>query len=171
MYRLTEQNLQEESGAEMLGATRRRLRLVHILRSNCLLFAVLAIAAVCIAQRISLGEFHLNFDESLHAMSGYFFLDVARDLPFSHPGRYAQLYYAHYPAISGLIHWPPVFYLCEALSFRVFGPSVASARFTVLCFSLFGIFFWYRMVKGFLGEWPAAFSSLAFSLVPSMFVV
>jgi hypothetical protein len=168
MCQITEQKLQEGSGAEVLSATSRKLRLVHILRSNYLLFAVLAIAAACIAHRISLGEFHLNFDESLHGMSGYFFLDAARDLPFSHPGRYAQLYYAHYPAISGLIHWPPVFYLCEALSFRVFGPSVESARFTVLCFSLFGIFFWYRLVKGFLGEWPAAFSSLAFSLVPSM---
>lgn len=113
MCQITEQKLQEGSGAEALSATSRTLRLVHILRSNYLLFAVLAIAAACIAHRISLGEFHLNFDESLHAMSGYFFLDVARDLPFSHPGRYAQLYYAHYPAISGLIHWPPVFYLAR----------------------------------------------------------
>ena len=168
MCQITEQNLREGSGAEMLSATHRKSRLVHILRSNCVLFAVLAIAAACIAHRISLGEFHLNFDESLHAMSGYFFLDFARDLPLSHPVRYAQLYYAHYPALSGLIHWPPFFYLCEALSFGVFGPSVESARFTVLCFSLLGIFFWFGLVKKFLGQWPAAFSVLMGSLVPSM---
>jgi hypothetical protein len=168
MHRLTEQNLQEGSGSELLGATRGKSRLVRILRSNYLLFAVLAIVAACIAHRISLGEFHLNFDESIHAMSGYFFLDFARELPLSHPARYAYLYYAHYPALGGLIHWPPAFYVCEALAFGVFGPSVASARFTVLCFSLLGIFFWYRLVKRFLGEWPAAFSSLMFALVPSM---
>ena len=67
-------------GSRDVSATHRKSRLVHILRSNCVLFAVLAIAAACIAHRISLGEFHLNFDESLHAMSGYFFLDFARDL-------------------------------------------------------------------------------------------
>jgi hypothetical protein len=168
MHRLTEQNLQEGSGSELLGATRGKSRLVRILRSYYLLFAVLAIVAACIAHRISLGEFHINFDESLHAMSGYFFLDFFRELPLLHPARYAHLYYAHYPALSGLIHWPPVFYVCEALAFGVFGPSVASARFTVLCFSLLGVFFWYRLVKRFLGEWPAAFSALMFALVPSM---
>ena len=168
MHRLTDQNLQEGSGSELLGATRQKSRLLQILRPYYLLFAVLAIAAACIAHRISIGEFHVNFDESLHAMSGYFFLDFARDLPLSHPVRYAQLYYAHYPALSGLIHWPPAFYICEALAFGIFGPSVVSARLTVLCFSLLGIVFWYRLVKRFLGEWPAAFSSLLFSLVPSM---
>ena len=75
MHRLTEQNLQEGSGSELLGATRGKSRLVRILRSYYLLFAVLAIVAACIAHRISLGEFHINFDESLHAMSGYFFLE------------------------------------------------------------------------------------------------
>jgi hypothetical protein len=128
----------------------------------------MAVAAACIAHRISLGEFHLNFDESLHAMSGYFFLDFARELPLSHPVRYAQVYYAHYPALSGLIHWPPAFYVCEALFFGIFGPSAVSARLTVLCFSLIGIVFWYRLAKNFLGEWPAAFSALAFALAPPM---
>jgi hypothetical protein len=143
-------------------------RILSAVSSNILLVAVLAIVAVCIAHGISIGEFHLNFDESLHAMSGYFFFDFARELPLRHPMQYAQLYYCHYPALSGLIHWPPVFYICEAISFLIFGPSVQSARATVLAFSLVGIFFWYRMVLGFLGKWAAAFSSLAFALVPAM---
>jgi hypothetical protein len=168
MQRPTEQNLQERTGSQLSGSTRPELRLVHILRSYRLLFVVLAIAAACIAHRISLGEFHLNFDESLHAMSGYFFLDFARELPLSHPAHYAQLYYAHYPALSGLIHWPPLFYFCEALLFGIFGPSVVSARLTVLCFSLFGMFFWFRLARQFLGQWPAALSTLLFSLLPPM---
>jgi hypothetical protein len=153
---------------ELLSSPPIKSRLYLALRSSRLLLLVLAICAACIAHRISIGEFHLNFDESLHAMSGYFFLDFFRELPLSHPFRYAQIYYVHYPALSGLIHWPPLFYICEALSFAIFGTSAMSARLTVLGFSLVGIFYWYRLVKSLLGEWPAAFSTVVAFLVPSL---
>jgi hypothetical protein len=168
MHQLADSNLETAPEVQLPDSPPFKSRLVRALQANRLLFLVLAICAACIAHRISVGEFHLNFDESLHAMSGFFFLDFARDLPLSHPVRYAQLYYAHYPALSGLVHWPPGFYLCEALSFGIFGPSAASARLTVLGFSLLGIFYWYRLVKDLLGVWPAAFSSLAAFLVPSL---
>jgi hypothetical protein len=168
MHQPAELDAATRTQAELSAQPRGKSGLLRLLRTNRLLVVVLAIATVCIAHRISVGEFHINFDESIHAMSGYFFLDFARELPLSHPVAYAQLYYAHYPALSGLVHWPPVFYVCEALSFGIFGPSVASARFTVLCFSLLGIVFWFRLIRTFLGEWPAAFSSLMAALVPSL---
>lgn len=167
MQQITE--VEPEHAREAVSpAVPRPSQILSAASSTILLVAVLAIIATCIAHGISVGEFHLNFDESLHAMSGYFFFDFARELPLRHPMQYAQLYYCHYPALSGLIHWPPVFYMCEAISFLLFGPSVVSARATVLIFSLIGIFFWYRMVQGFLGKWAAAFSSLIFALVPAM---
>ncbi len=168
MHGTTEQDLESRSGTEFAASARPLSRRVRVLRPYYPLFAVLAAVAACIAHGISRGEFHLNFDESLHAMSGYFFLDFFRELPLSHPFRYAQVYYAHYPALSGLIHWPPVFYICQAMFFGIFGPSVESARLTVLCFSLLGVFFWYRLARKFLGEWAAAFSSLAFALTTPM---
>jgi hypothetical protein len=168
MHRLADSDLETAPELPLPGPLPLKSRLYRALQANRLLWLVLAICAACIAHRISLGEFHLNFDESLHAMSGFFFLDFFRDLPLSHPVRYAQLYYAHYPALSGLVHWPPGFYLCEALFFRIFGPSAASARLTVLGFSVLGIVYWYRLVESLLGKWPAAFSSLVAFLVPAL---
>ena len=49
---------------------------------------------------------------------------IAQGFPSS-PTAFAQNYYAHYPKV-GLGHWPPAFYIVEALWMLVFGDSIAS---------------------------------------------
>jgi hypothetical protein len=142
--------------------------LLRRVRDNRILLAVLAISVACIAHGIRVGEFNINVDETLHAMTGVFVLDFFRDLPLSHPVQYAYTYYAHYPALSGILHWPPLFYMVEGLVFALLGPSVESARITVLLFALTGIYFWFQLVKGLQDEWTAAVSSLMVALLPSM---
>ena len=69
------------------------------------------------------------------------------DHPFRHPVAYTYLYYVHYPALSGVLHWPPLFYLWEGLVFLVLGASVVTARISILLLAAVALWVWFRMVE------------------------
>ena len=71
-------------------------------------------------------------DAPRHAMNGFFVWDWLRAFPVN-PLDFAVRYYARYPVISPATY-PPLFYVVEGLSFRVFGPSpfVAKSLITML---------------------------------------
>jgi len=137
-------------------------------RSYALLVCVLTLSTVVIVRGIHTGEFSYNVDETQHAMTGVFVSDLVRDHPLSHPIDYAYQYYAQYPALSGVIHWPPLFYLAEGVSFLLLGPTVVAARLTILEFALLGITFWYLLVRELQNEWMAAAACLLLACLPSL---
>jgi len=137
-------------------------------RSTGLLLCVLVIAMVAILRGIRVGEFSYNVDEAQHAVTGLYVADLVRDHPFAHPVEYTYRYYAQYPALSGIIHWPPLFYCFEGLFFLVLGPTVVAARLAILFFALLGLVFWFLLVRELLGEWAAAFSTALLALLPSV---
>ncbi len=136
--------------------------------ANVFLLLTLALVIPIITHGISKGEFDYNVDESQHAASGIFFASLTKDLPIAHPVQYAYAYYAQYPALSGVIHWPPIFYVTEGIVFRLFGASVATARLTILLFAILGCVFWFRLVNNIQGKWAAALSTIVFALLPSV---
>jgi hypothetical protein len=137
-------------------------------RSTGLLLGVLVLATAAILHGIRVGEFSYNVDESQHAMTGLYIADLVRDHPFTHPVEYTYRYYAQYPALSGIIHWPPLFYCVEGLVFLVLGPTVLAARLAILFFALPGLVFWFLLVRELLNEWAAAFSAALLALLPSV---
>jgi Dolichyl-phosphate-mannose-protein mannosyltransferase len=137
-------------------------------RSTGLLLCVLAIAVVAILRGIRVGEFSYNVDEAQHAVTGLYVADLVRDHPFAHPVEYTYRYYAQYPALSGIIHWPPLFYCFEGLFFLVLGPTVVAARLAILFFALIGSVFWFVLVRELLNEWAAAFSAALLALLPAV---
>ncbi|MGD1215575.1 MAG: glycosyltransferase family 39 protein [Terriglobales bacterium] len=137
-------------------------------RSTGLLLCVLVIAMVAILRGIRVGEFSYNADEAQHAVTGLYVADLVRDHPFAHPVEYTYRYYAQYPALSGVVHWPPLFYCFEGLFFLVLGPTVVAARLAILFFALLGLVFWFLLVRELLGEWAAAFSTALLALLPSV---
>ncbi len=126
-----------------------------------------AIALVCImaGRDIRTGEFDYNIDEAQHAVTGLFVADALHDLPLRHPVQYAYTYYAQYPAVA-ILHWPPLFYLCEGLSFLLFGPSVVSARLTVIFFSVLLLYQWFLLVEELQDSYTAAISTAVLGLLP-----
>lgn len=132
---------------------------------------VAAIALVCIiaARHIWLGEFDYNVDEAQHAVTGLFVADALHDLPLRHPVQYAYTYYAQYPAVA-ILHWPPLFYLFEALSFILFGASAASARLTVICFTVLLLYEWFLLVEELQDSYTAAICTAVLGLLPTMMV-
>jgi len=68
------------------------------------------------------GDFGANPDEPSHYINGLLIRDYIGGMSFEHPMRYAENYYLHYPKVA-LGHWPPVFYVFEALWMQVFSVS------------------------------------------------
>jgi dolichyl-phosphate-mannose-protein mannosyltransferase len=137
-------------------------------RSYALLASVLVLSTVVIVHGIHTGEFSYNVDESQHAMTGLFAADFMRNHPLAHPVEYAYQYYVQYPALSGVIHWPPLFYGFEGLSFLLSGPTVVAARLTILGFALVAITFWFCLVRELQNEWMAAAAGLLLACAPSV---
>jgi Dolichyl-phosphate-mannose-protein mannosyltransferase len=137
-------------------------------RSTGLLFCVLVIVTVTILRGVRVGEFSYNVDETQHAVTGLYVADLVRDHPVTHPIEYTYRYYAQYPALSGVIHWPPLFYCFEGLFFLILGPTVLAARLTVLFFALLGSVFWFLLVRELMNEWAAAFSAVWLALLPTV---
>ncbi len=133
------------------------------------MFGALLAATILIAHGIQTGEFNLNVDESFNAFTGLFFADFFRHLPLAHPVQYTYLYYAHYPAIE-LLHWPPLLHAVEGVVFLLFGPSVLTARLTVLAFALFGLVFWFKLVAELENRWAAFLSTILLALLPQVLV-
>jgi len=130
-----------------------------------------AIALVCViaARNISRGEFDYYVDEAQHAVTGLFVADALRDLPLTHPLQYAYTYYAQYPAVA-ILHWPPLFYVFEGLSFLLLGPSAVAARLTVTLFTVVLLYQWFRLVEDWQDSFTAAVSTAALGLLPMVMV-
>ncbi len=130
-----------------------------------LLLGSIALVCVMACHNIGKGEFDYYIDEAQHAVTGLFVADFLHDLPLRHPVQYAYLYYAQYPAVA-ILHWPPLFYLFEGLSFLLLGPSVVSARLTVILFSVVLLYQWFLLVEELQDSYTAAISTAVLGLLP-----
>jgi len=128
-----------------------------------------AITLVCtvVCRDIRTGEFDYNVDEAQHAVTGLFVADFIRDLPLRHPIQYTYSYYAQYPAV-GIVHWPPLFYVFEGLSFLLLGPTVFAARLTVLLFLVLLLYQWFSLVEDWQDSYSAAVCTAILGLLPML---
>ncbi len=140
---------------------RRALRtLVPIL----LLLAILLI----LARHIGKGEFSYNVDETQHAFTGVYIADLIHDHPIGHLVEYTYIYYGRYPALAGIIYYPPLFHVCEGLVFLLLGPSVVTARLTILLFAFVGLWFWYRLIEELHSRSAAILATVLLAFTPCM---
>jgi len=139
-------------------------RFARPLRWFALLAAILLVCVMA-CREIRIGEFDYYIDEAQHAVTGLFVADAIRDLPLRHPLQYAYSYYAQYPSVA-ILHWPPLFYLFESVSFLVLGPSVVSARLTVVFFSIVMLYQWFLLVEELQDSFTAAISTAVLGLLP-----
>jgi hypothetical protein len=134
-----------------------------------LLAAAIALVCLMAARDIHTGEFDYNVDEAQHAVTGLFMADALRDLPLRHPVQYAYRYYAQYPAVA-ILHWPPLFYVFEGMSFMLFGASVVSARVTVILFAVVLLYEWFLLVEELQDSYTAGICTAVLGLLPMMLV-
>ena len=70
-------------------------------------------------------EFGGASDEATHYVTGLLVRDYLASLKFSAPMKFAEDYYLHYPQIA-LGHWPPIFYVVQAMWTLPFSPARGS---------------------------------------------
>lgn len=128
---------------------------------SCLL--VLGLASLLVLWTINDGELGGIPDTYAHTMIGVFFADFIREGAFLNPLQkimdYVWNYYAHYNNIS-LLHWPHLFHLVEGLFFLTFGISDTVARLVTYFFFLFGLTYFYRLLRLMFDDWTAFLASL-----------
>jgi len=137
------------------------------MRRLLLLSLSLALVTAVLLRGIDKGEFSENVDETVHAATGLYVASFIHDLPLRHPVQYTYRYYAQYPSL-GVVMYPPLFYIAEGVVFSILGPSVVSARLTVMFFALFGLYFWFKLVSELEDEYTAALSTVLLAFLPSV---
>jgi GT2 family glycosyltransferase len=145
----------------LVGVERRRDRWV----------AVAAVASVCLVVGLQIAggayraEFDADPDESVHFVSGLMVYDYIVALPRGNPIVWAEQYYLHYPKVA-IGHWPPGFYIVEALWWLMLPPS----RWSVLCLeaalaSMAALVF-YRIARTLGQPWLALGATLLLLATP-----
>jgi len=107
-------------------------------------------------------------DMARFLMNGVFIHDLFVDRPlagWSQFLEYTQLYYARYPALS-LGHHPVLLPLLEALSFAVFGISVAAGRLVPLVSFIAAVVFLHELVRRRYGRAAAFAAATLFATSP-----
>jgi hypothetical protein len=99
-------------------------RIAMFLKNQLFCFSIFFTVAVTLSwQR---GSFHAEFcdfsDESPHYVTGLMVRDYLASGASTPPMHYAENYYHHYPKVA-LGHWPPMFYVVEALWMLIFSVS------------------------------------------------
>jgi 4-amino-4-deoxy-L-arabinose transferase-like glycosyltransferase len=67
-----------------------------------------------------------NPDEAAHFVTGLMSRDYLLHFPWGAPMPFAENFYSAYPMVA-IGHWPPLFYLAQALWMTMFGATVTSA--------------------------------------------
>lgn len=145
---------------------KRKLSLIFII----LLFISFAIVGIADSS-------HVDTDASRHAMDGLYYLDLFSSILTGETAPSATAiydftisYFLHYPAL-GLLFWPPLFPIVEAVFFLIFGVSAVSAKLCIIFFGVIALIFWYKIIllkfrKFRSREVIAFFSTLLLSLLP-----
>jgi hypothetical protein len=106
-----------------------------------------------------------GMDDSAHYTTGVMVYEYFRTALFSNPMAFAESFYVRFPKVA-LGHWPPVYYVLQALWYGVFSPLIGSARMLSagICGTLAAVLF--ARVRKAHGLVIGALSSACFLVLP-----
>ncbi len=131
--------------------------------SSLLIFG--GVAFFQLSQRADLSNLAGYPDEASHFVTGVCLLDYCRKALGTNPLSFAESYYAHYPKVA-FGHWPPVFYVLQALWYGVLGVSTLNALLLVGCITATASLILFLRLRRLYGTWIASLSICAFLWLP-----
>lgn len=142
-------------------------------RTVAALFCVFAIffavtVSIQLIGNIYSSELSAESDGPAHYVTAVMVYDYIREgLPHS-PLTFAQNYYAHYPKIA-IGHWPPAFYVVQALWMFLFGHSITAdlVLMAAFCAALATSLYW-SVHRAFQSTIFALFAGLCLVLLPHL---
>src|SRR5581483_2142782 len=124
-------------------------------------FAILALFGVVVLLQTAGGAYQSEFgshpDEAAHVVTGLMVYDYLMSFPWASPMQFAETYYLHYPKVA-FGHWPPVFYLIQALWMSTFGATRVSLLLLMASFCTALAVILYTVARRFF---PPPLSSIA----------
>jgi hypothetical protein len=142
------------------GGTSRRLTMVVI---ALLIFG--GVALFQFSQRADESNLAGYPDESTHFVTGVCLLDYCKTAFGTDPVSFTESYYAHYPKVA-FGHWPPFFYVVQALWYGVFGVTTLNALLLVGCITAVAALTLFSRVQRLYGTSIASFAIGAFLWAP-----
>ncbi|HEY1755667.1 MAG TPA: glycosyltransferase family 39 protein [Bryobacteraceae bacterium] len=104
-------------------------------------------------------------DPPAHFTTGVMLHDFVRFGNFIRPLPFAECFYVQYPKVA-LGHWPPVFYILEALWFFIFGTTTSAARWLCACIAGSCALLLYRRCRIDWGRWHGVAAAALFLALP-----
>jgi len=104
-------------------------------------------------------------DEPAHYVSGLMVHDYLHRWPPPQPVQFAEEFYFHYPEVS-IGHWPPLFYLIQAVWMSLTPQSRASVIALMALLSALLALATYRFVRAEFGEVPGLFAGALVICLP-----
>ncbi|HZQ53355.1 MAG TPA: glycosyltransferase family 39 protein [Bryobacteraceae bacterium] len=130
----------------------------------------MAMLSIAVALQWVAGAFRSEFwgfDEAAHFVTGVMVHDYIASIARVAPMKFAQDFYAHYPKVA-LGHWPPVFYIVQALWTLLFSVSRASLLLLqAVIAALIAVTLW-SIWRRHWGELTAFVAGASFLLLPAV---
>jgi hypothetical protein len=104
-------------------------------------------------------------DPPAHFTTGVMLHDYLRAGHFSKPMPFAECFYVQYPKVA-FGHWPPLFYVVEALWFFLFGVNIMAARWMCACIAGACALALYRRCRIDWDTWHAVAAAALFLALP-----
>lgn len=124
---------------------------------------------VLVACQFYAGSFHAGFngypDEAGHVVSGVMLREYYAQGRPAPPFEFAANYYAHYPKVV-IGHWPPVFYVAQAVWTGLFGHGKVPLFLMLSALSALTAVLVYRFVRPRAGRLAGACAALLWCLAP-----
>lgn len=111
------------------------------------------------------GEFGGYPDEPAHYVTSLMLRDYFIHFHFGSPLQFAEDYYHHYPKVA-FGHWPPFFYIVQAIWMSLFSAARASIRLEIACTTALLAFSIFREGRRLLGWRPALAGALLAACLP-----
>lgn len=112
------------------------------------------------------GDFGWN-ESARNALSGAFVRDFILELPFDAPVRWAEDYYAKYPALV-ILFYPPLLHGMLGITYALLDVSHLSAVLVIFAFYTALIFGTYALARRFFDPMAAAGMALAYGMSPEV---
>lgn len=144
------------------GTDTQRSRLVIGL---CALLILAAVAVFQLRERADQSNLAGHADEAAHFVSGICLLDYCRTAFGTNPVSFAESYYVRYPRVA-FGHWPPMFYVVQALWYGIWGVTTLNAVLLMGCITATAALMLFLRLQRLFGTWTALLSIGAFLWLP-----
>jgi hypothetical protein len=126
---------------------------------------LLFVLGVQVSQRTYRADLATYPDEAAHFVTAICLLDYVRTSFGDNPMAFAESYYVHYPKLAAG-HWPPAFYVVQAVWYHVLGATPPTALLLAASIAALACLVFFVTARRIQGTWIAFLSTVVLLCLP-----